>query len=71
MVASDPSVFQPAEEARSRRNEKPTEKTAFPSKQRKTTIANLFEAYEEDDKEKIKSLVEGIQSFDKYANIFI
>ncbi|XP_065064505.1 ankyrin repeat domain-containing protein 27-like [Rhopilema esculentum] len=33
--------------------------------QRKTTISNLFQAYEEDDKEKLKELVAGIQKFDK------
>ena len=43
------------------------EKFSFRNNQKRTSIANLFEAYEEDDKEKIKKLVEGIQNFDKYV----
>ena len=36
--------------------------------QRKTTIANLFQAFEEDDKEKLKELVAGIQKFDRFVS---
>jgi len=38
---------------------------SFPKSQRRTSITNLFRAYEEDDKQKIKKLVEGIQNFDR------
>lgn len=59
-LQSDNSAFQPENEGL-----QPAERNVFPNKHRKTTIANLFEAYEENDKEKIKQLVEGIQAFDR------
>ena len=46
------------------------DRLSFPNSQRKSSISNLFEAYEEDDKQKIKKLVEGIQSFDRCVNYY-
>ncbi len=37
-------------------------------KQRKATVAALFEAFEEDDIEKLRSLASGVQNFDRYFN---
>ena len=38
---------------------------SFPPKQRKTTVAALFEAFEDDDIEKLRSLTASIQKFDR------
>ena len=39
----------------------------FPVKQRRSTLAALFQAYEEDDIEKLKQLTAGIKTFDRLA----
>ena len=61
VIDSDSGIFQHGDKEGLQRKEK----VSVRSNQRGTSIANLFEAYEEDDKEKVKKLVEGIQKFDK------